>query len=75
MSLPALERRSPRAGAVLLLREAFMKTMTDREFLEEAKKKNLDITPTPAEELETLAREVVSQPPEVVERMKKLLSK
>jgi tripartite-type tricarboxylate transporter receptor subunit TctC len=58
-----------------ILREAFMKTMTDRDFLEEAKKKNLDITPTPAEKLESLAREVVSQPPEVVERMKKLLSK
>lgn len=51
-----------------------MKTMSDRELLEEAKKKNLDITPTTGEELESLAKEVIAQPPEVVERMKKILA-
>lgn len=59
---------------VKILRDAFMKTMSDRELLEEAKKKNLDITPTTGEELESLAKEVIAQPPEVVERMKKILA-
>jgi tripartite-type tricarboxylate transporter receptor subunit TctC len=59
---------------VKILRDAFMKTMSDRELLEEAKKKNLDITPTTGEELESLAKQVIAQPPEVVERMKKILA-
>ena len=56
-----------------LLRDAYMKTMKDPGLLDEAKKKNLDITPTPGEELEALAKEVIAQPPEIVERVKKLL--
>jgi tripartite-type tricarboxylate transporter receptor subunit TctC len=58
---------------VKTLRDSFMKTMSDRELLAEAKKKDLDITPTTGEELESLAKEVVSQPPDVIERMKKVL--
>ena len=60
---------------VKILRLAFAKTMTDQEFLADAKKRNLEIKPTAAEELEKLATEIVVQPPEVVERMKKLLGK
>jgi len=60
---------------VKVLREAFAKTMSDREFLAEAKRRNLEIKPTAGEELEKLAKEIVVQPPEVIERMKKLLGK
>jgi tripartite-type tricarboxylate transporter receptor subunit TctC len=60
---------------VKILREAFAKTMSDREFLAEAKRRNLEIKPTPGEKLEKLAKEIVVQPPEVIERMKKLLGK
>jgi len=60
---------------VKVLREAFVKTMSDREFLAEAEKRKLDIELTKGEDLEKLAREIVVQPPEVVERMKKLLGK
>ena len=56
-----------------ILREAFNKTMSDPEFLAEAKKKKLDVEPTRGEELEAMAKEVISQPPDVIERMKKLL--
>jgi len=56
-----------------LLRDAFMKTMKDPELLAEAKNKNFDITPSGGEELEALAKEVVRQPPEVVEQVQKLL--
>lgn len=61
------------ADRVKILRDAFMKAISDRELLADAKKKNLDITPSTGEELEGLAKEVISQPPEVIERMKKVL--
>jgi len=41
----------------------------------QAEKQNVEIEPTSGEELETLAKEVMAQPPEVVERMKKLFGK
>jgi hypothetical protein len=50
-----------------------MKTVNDPELLDDAKKKKLELDPVSGEELETLAREIVAQPPEVIERMKKLL--
>jgi tripartite-type tricarboxylate transporter receptor subunit TctC len=58
---------------VRILREAFMKTVTDSEFLAEATKRKLEIRPSSGEELEALAKVVMSQPPEVIERMKKVL--
>jgi len=61
------------ADRVKILREAFMKTVNDPELLDDAKKKKLELDPVSGEELETLAREIVAQPPEVIERMKKLL--
>lgn len=57
------------------LREGFNKMMKDPEFLADAKKRNVEIEPTPAEELEKLSREVVQQPPDVVERVGKLMAK
>ena len=58
---------------VRLLRDAYMKMLKDPDFLAEAKKRQWDINPTSGEKLEQLAREVISQPPEVVERVKKVL--
>jgi hypothetical protein len=48
--------------------------MADPELLAEAKRKNFDIAPTPGEELEALAKEVVAQPAEVIERLRILMS-
>lgn len=62
------------ADKLKILREAFMKTMNDPELLTEAKRKNLDISPTPGEELEKLAKEVTSQSPEIIERLRTLMS-
>ena len=56
-----------------LLRDAFMKSMADPALLAEANKKKIEITPTSGEELAKLAKEVIDQPREVVERMKKIL--
>jgi len=60
---------------VTILREAYAKTMKDPDFLEEAQKRGWEIKPIGGEEMEVLAREVTVQPPEVVERMKRLLGK
>jgi tripartite-type tricarboxylate transporter receptor subunit TctC len=62
------------ADKTKIFREAFMKTMSDPELLAEAKRKNFDITPSTGEELEALAKQVISQSPEVVERVKILMS-
>lgn len=58
-----------------LLQSAFKKTLNDPDFQAQAKERRLEIDPVGGEELQTLAREVIAQPPEVVERMKRLLEK
>jgi tripartite-type tricarboxylate transporter receptor subunit TctC len=58
---------------VKVLRSAFNATMTDPEFLAELDKRKFDLDPAPGDELEKLVREVMSQPPDIVARMKKLL--
>lgn len=63
------------AELVKTLREAFNKTMKDPEFLAEAKRKRLDIDATTGEEVEALTREAMSQSPEVIERLKKMMGK
>ncbi len=57
-----------------ILRDAFMKSMADPALLAEAARSNLEITPVGGEELAKIAREVIEQPPEVVERIKKILA-
>ena len=58
---------------IKVLRDAFTKAMSDPALLADAQKRKWDLDPTPGEELETTAKEVMVQPPEVIERMKKLL--
>jgi tripartite-type tricarboxylate transporter receptor subunit TctC len=58
-----------------ILRQAFVKLMADPAFLADIKKRGLEVDPSTGEELEKLAREVMAQPPAVIERMKKLLEK
>jgi tripartite-type tricarboxylate transporter receptor subunit TctC len=60
---------------VKVLREAFAKTLSDPALLADAKKRRLEIDPTPPAELESLAKEVFATPRDIVERMKKLLGK
>ena len=56
-----------------ILREAFLNIMKDPELLAEAKRKNFDITPTSGEELEALAKQVMTQTPELIARAKRLM--
>jgi tripartite-type tricarboxylate transporter receptor subunit TctC len=60
---------------VKILRAAFMKTLSDPELLADAKKRRIDIEYTSGEELERLAKEVITKDAEVIERMRKLMGK
>src|SRR6266511_5444881 len=56
-----------------ILRDAYAKTMKDPELLAEAGKRSWDVDPLTGAELESLAKEVIAQPKEVIERMKWVL--
>jgi tripartite-type tricarboxylate transporter receptor subunit TctC len=58
---------------IKILREAFSKTMNDPNLIAEINKRKWDLDPTRGEELESISKEVMVQPPEVIERVKKVL--
>jgi tripartite-type tricarboxylate transporter receptor subunit TctC len=58
---------------VKILRDAFAKTMSDEQFRAEVKKRSYEFDPVAGEELQGLSKDVTSQPPETIERLKKLL--
>ena len=58
-----------------ILQGAFKKALTDPDLQAQARERKLAIDPVAGEELEPLAREVMAQPADVVERMKRLLDK
>jgi tripartite-type tricarboxylate transporter receptor subunit TctC len=58
---------------IKILRDAFNATMKDPAFLDEIKKRKFELEPTRGEELEAIVKEAMSQPPEIIEKMKKLL--
>ncbi len=58
---------------VKILREAMLKTLKDPEVVAEAKKSRMDVDPTTGEELETLVKEIFDSPPDVLERVKRIL--
>jgi tripartite-type tricarboxylate transporter receptor subunit TctC len=62
------------ADRVKILRDAYAKALSDPEALDEAKKGRMDVDPATGEELETLVKEIFDSPPEVVERVKKILA-
>lgn len=62
------------ADRLAMLREAMVKGLSDPEFRAEAQKRGWDVEPVTGQELEAIAKKVVVQPPDVVERMKKVLA-
>lgn len=58
---------------VAALRKAFMDTMKDEQFLAEANKMGIDISPRSGEDSQAVADKIVAAPPEVVARAKVLL--
>jgi len=47
--------------------------LKDPELLAEAKKGRMDVDPSTGEELQALLKEVMDQPKEVIQRVKKIL--
>jgi tripartite-type tricarboxylate transporter receptor subunit TctC len=74
-SWPILSSPGLPADRATILRDAYAKTLRDPDFLSEAKKHGWELRPVSGEELQALAKEVIDQPPEVVEWLKKLLAK
>jgi tripartite-type tricarboxylate transporter receptor subunit TctC len=56
-----------------VLRDAYANMLRDSEFVAEAKKRQWEIAPVSGERLEALAKEVIHQSPDIVERMKKVM--
>jgi tripartite-type tricarboxylate transporter receptor subunit TctC len=61
------------ADRIKIMREAFNKAISDPALLAEAEKRRLDIDPAKGEELESLAKEVMTAAPETIEKVKKLI--
>jgi tripartite-type tricarboxylate transporter receptor subunit TctC len=61
------------ADRLKILRDGWSNTLKDPELLAEAKKRGWPVEPILGQELTALAKEVIAQPPEVVQRLKKLL--
>jgi len=58
---------------IKLLRDAFNKAVNDPALLAEAEKRRLDMDPSSGEELDALAKEVMTTPPAIVEKVKALI--
>jgi hypothetical protein len=63
------------ADRLKILRDAFNKSVNDPALIADAEKRRLELDPGTGEELESLAKEVMSAPPDVVQRVQKLLGK
>jgi hypothetical protein len=59
---------------VKILREAYARAMKDPGLIEEAKRGQMDMEHTPGEDLQKLLQQLMDQPREVIERVKKILS-
>ena len=55
------------------IRTGYEKMLKDPEFIAEVKKRRYDLEPVSWEEMQNLAKEVTTQPPDVMERVKKIL--
>ena len=61
------------ADRLKILREAFDKAIADPQLLADAKKRKLEIDPTPGDELAVLAKKVMSATPEIAAKVKQML--
>lgn len=62
------------AYRVSLLRRAFDKTMADKEFLAEAEKLRVNISPATGEEVQQIVEDIITAPQPVVQRVKAILT-
>ncbi|MDO8682922.1 MAG: tripartite tricarboxylate transporter substrate-binding protein [Armatimonadota bacterium] len=59
---------------VKLLREAYVKVTKDPEFISQVEKAKLHLDPATGEELEALAHRIMDQPPQAIEKVRKILA-
>jgi tripartite-type tricarboxylate transporter receptor subunit TctC len=59
---------------VKMLRAAYAQSIKDPELLAEAKKSRMDVDPSTGEELQALLNDILNQPREVIDRVKKILA-
>ena len=59
------------AQLLAALRTSFMATMKDKEFLDTAKRRNIEIDPSSGEEIEPILNQVMATPKSVVDRFRK----
>jgi len=57
---------------VKILREAYNKALKDPELLDEVKRSRLDMEPITGQEIEAIYKDLMDQPPAVVDLVKKL---
>jgi tripartite-type tricarboxylate transporter receptor subunit TctC len=61
------------ADRVKIIRDAFNKAINDPALLAEAERRRLDIDPATGEDLDSLAKEVMTATPDIIEKVKKLI--
>ena len=57
-----------------MLRDAYAKAMRDPGLIDEARAGQMDMEYTPGEDLQSLMKDIMDQPSEVIERVKKILA-
>jgi tripartite-type tricarboxylate transporter receptor subunit TctC len=70
---PVLATPGTPPDRVKLLRDGLRNVLQDADLLAEAKKSRMDVEYTSGEELETLVKDVLNQPAEVIEQARKIL--
>jgi len=70
MGRPYLAPPNLPADRLAALRDAFMATMADKDFLAEADKTGLEINPVPGADVETLVKDIYATPADVVAEAK-----
>jgi tripartite-type tricarboxylate transporter receptor subunit TctC len=70
MGRPYLAPPNLPADRLATLRQAFMDTMTDRDFVAEADKIQLEINPVSGADVEKLVKEVYATPPDIIAKAK-----
>jgi tripartite-type tricarboxylate transporter receptor subunit TctC len=74
MGRPYLAPPGIPADRAAVLRQAFMETMQDKDFLADAEKAQLEINPVSGEELQKLVTEVYATPPEIAKKAAAILA-
>jgi tripartite-type tricarboxylate transporter receptor subunit TctC len=74
-SRPIVSTPGVPADRVKILRDAWAKMFKDAAFNDELKKRGWEAAPVGGQELESLAKEIVNQPPDVTAALKRILSK